>query len=226
MTPDDRREASAGEGVRVVGRRDHLRLHDRRELAKGARARADYTSLLRTAVFTGLRLGELLGLQWQDVDFEERVIIVQRQWTKTHEFSTPKTAAGTRRVPITTDMVALLRAEKETAFSKGRAKPEDLVFPSRTGDPMMHRSVQRAFESIRDKAGLAGGADLPRLAARLRLARCPCRRRDEDAVRGDGSLARDRDGSLYAHVQPRAGRGELPPGTGQCQHLLSHSPRK
>jgi integrase len=124
------------------------------QLAKGARARADYTSLLRTAVFTGLRLGELLGLQWQDVDFEDRVIIVQRQWTKAHEFSTPKTTAGIRRVPLTADMVALLKTEKEAAFSEGRAKPEDLVFPSRAGSPMMHRSVQRAFESIRDRAGL------------------------------------------------------------------------
>jgi hypothetical protein len=48
---------------------------------------------------------------------------VQRQWTKTHEFSVPKTAAGIRRVPLTEDMVTLLKGEKERAFSKGEAKP-------------------------------------------------------------------------------------------------------
>jgi integrase len=86
----------------------------------GKRARADYTA---RGPSTGLRLGELLGLQWQDVDFDEGVIIVQRQWTKTHEFSVPKTAAGIRRVPLTEDMVTLLKGEKERAFSKGEAKP-------------------------------------------------------------------------------------------------------
>ena len=37
-------------------------------LARQPESRYDYSALIRTALFTGLRLGELLGLQWQDVD--------------------------------------------------------------------------------------------------------------------------------------------------------------
>jgi integrase len=156
MTPEDRPEKRAQARAYEWSDEEIASVFSAAEkLAEGKRARVDYTPLLRTAVFTGLRLGELLGLQWQDVDFGERVIVVQRQWTKTHEFSTPKTAAGIRRVPLTEGMVALLKVEKESAFGRGRAKPDDLVFPCREGGPLKHRSVQRAFERIRDKAGLS-----------------------------------------------------------------------
>lgn len=62
-------------------------------LAKEPNAHADYTPFLRTAVYTGLRLGELLGLQWQDVNLDEGTIEVQRQFTKTGELAVPKTKA-------------------------------------------------------------------------------------------------------------------------------------
>lgn len=47
--------------------------------------------LLLTAVRTGMRLGELLGLQWGDVDFRERRISVKRQWTKERQLKLTKT---------------------------------------------------------------------------------------------------------------------------------------
>jgi integrase len=40
---------------------------------------------------TGLRIGELLGLRWQDVNLKEAVIHVRRQWTRTGELAHPKT---------------------------------------------------------------------------------------------------------------------------------------
>ena len=50
-------------------------------LARQPASRYDYTPLLRTALFTGLRLGELLGLRWCDVDLHEGVLHVRRQYT-------------------------------------------------------------------------------------------------------------------------------------------------
>jgi hypothetical protein len=46
------------------------------QFARKPASRYDYPPLLRTALFTGLRLGELLGLQWQDVDLQECVLHV------------------------------------------------------------------------------------------------------------------------------------------------------
>ena len=112
----------------------------------------DYSPILRTAIYTGLRLGELLGLQWQDVDLDAGVLRVRRQFTLTDELTEPKTKKGLRRVPLGDDMVALLRRHK---LASKFSQPEDFVFASRSGTPLSHRNVQvRGFEAARDKAEL------------------------------------------------------------------------
>jgi integrase len=77
--------------------------------AKQPESRYDYAPLIRFAVKTGLRLGEILGLQWQDVNFKRRELGVRRQWTRTGEFAEPKTKAALRRVPLSDDVVTFLR---------------------------------------------------------------------------------------------------------------------
>lgn len=46
-------------------------------LARQPEGRYDDSPLIRTALFSGLRLGELLGLQWQDADIYEGVLYVR-----------------------------------------------------------------------------------------------------------------------------------------------------
>lgn len=71
------------------------------DMARQPEARYDYSPLLRTALATGLRQSELLGLQWKDIDLSEkgeRVLHVRRQYTRQGEYTLPKTKAGIRRV--------------------------------------------------------------------------------------------------------------------------------
>jgi integrase len=122
------------------------------ELAQRADSKYDYSPVLRTAIYTGLRLGELLGLQWTDVDFETGVLHVRRQWTLTGELTEPKTKKGVRRVPLGDDMVAYLRRQK---LASKYSTEGDFVFASKAGTPLSHRNVQaRGFEAARDKAEL------------------------------------------------------------------------
>ncbi|MDQ2983100.1 MAG: site-specific integrase [Actinomycetota bacterium] len=125
--------------------------------AAGQASRFDYYPLLLTAVRTGLRLGELLGLRWGDVELGEHPAIhVRQQWTRTREFAEPKTAKALRRVPLGPSMVTFLREHRRAAFEKGRASGESLVFASLEGTPLTHRNVQRrGFEKARDLAGLS-----------------------------------------------------------------------
>jgi integrase len=59
--------------------------------------------LWATAMYAGLRRGELMGLRWRDVDLAGGVIEVRRAWDpKEHLMVDPKSAAGSRRVPIAT----------------------------------------------------------------------------------------------------------------------------
>ena len=64
-------------------------------------------ALWATALFAGLRRGELMALEWKDVDLKKSVIRVERAWDVQEGPSTPKSVAGTRTVPI----VAALRKE-------------------------------------------------------------------------------------------------------------------
>ena len=52
------------------------------------------------AMFAGLRRGELRGLRWSDVNLGENVIAVCLSWDDVACEITPKSANGTRRVPI------------------------------------------------------------------------------------------------------------------------------
>ena len=103
--------------------------------------------LWATALYAGLRRGELMALRWQDVDFAQGIINVVRAWDpKDREMVAPKSKAGTRRVPIPAALRAFLAPEK---LSSG-GEPDALVFGVR-GEPFSASSVgeraQRAWES-------------------------------------------------------------------------------
>lgn len=76
-------------------------------------------------LYTGFRRGELLALQWQDIDFGKRTISVTKSVTyagtgNTPEIKEPKTDAGTRDVVLMDRLAAVLLPL--------RGKPEEYVF--------------------------------------------------------------------------------------------------
>jgi integrase len=123
-------------------------------MARQPDARADYSMLLRTALYTGLRHGELLGLTWADVNFEAAELHVRRQWLRDGTYGEPKTRAGVRRVPLGPDLVTRLKEWKLKSPHSGDDAP---VFAGRDGRPLGHRnSSRRGFEKARDLAGIEG----------------------------------------------------------------------
>jgi integrase len=95
-----------------------------------------------TAVYTGMRAGELAGLHWGDVNFERRLITVQRS------FAGPTKAEDVRYVPILDPLLPLLR-ERRLATSNR------LVFPNDAGE-MFDRSariLQEGFHRVLKRAG-------------------------------------------------------------------------
>jgi len=85
---------------------------------------------LRTAVeldaFTGLRRGELIGLQWRDVDFENLLVHVRRSVVMRVE-GVPKTEASAKDLPID---AALAESLLELKFKSPYQQPTDWVFAS------------------------------------------------------------------------------------------------
>lgn len=85
--------------------------------------------LYLTAAFTGLRLGELLALQWRDIDFTGQAIRVRRSYNVHGGVGTPK-SGKVRGVPLVPDVAAALaRLGKRELLTSD----EDLVFPGDTG---------------------------------------------------------------------------------------------
>jgi integrase len=65
-----------------------------------------YRALVATALYTGMRLSELLGLIWDDVDLDRACIHVRAQLSHSHIGSparrvAPKTRAAVRQIPVT-----------------------------------------------------------------------------------------------------------------------------
>jgi len=97
----------------------------------------DYYPLVFCGFRTGLRIGELAGLQWGDVDFQNRVILVQRNVVR-GRVTTPKSRAGRRLVRMTSGLVEVLERHKknmiERTLKRGWKEVPEWVFVSEDGN--------------------------------------------------------------------------------------------
>ena len=104
----------------------------------------DDRPLWATALYAGLRRGELMGLRWQDVDLVQGVLRIRRAWDpKERAMVAPKSQAGTRRVPIPAALRAFLAPLK---LASG-AEPDVLVFGAR-GRPFSASSIGERAQRV------------------------------------------------------------------------------
>jgi len=109
-----------------------------------------YRTLFRLAIFSGARQGELLGLKWSDVDWENNQIHIQRTFNNQRWYST-KTDASNRKIDLGPAMM------KELKEWKLACPPNDLdlIFPNEAGQPINHNNlVKRYFEPALKKVGI------------------------------------------------------------------------
>jgi integrase len=107
--------------------------------------------LLLTAIFTGLRASELRGLRWPDVDLKKAELHVRQRADRFNVIGQPKSAAGTRTVPLPPMVVNALR-EWKLACPKGAL---DLVFPNGAGNIESHTNiVHRGLGPVQVAAGI------------------------------------------------------------------------
>jgi len=134
----------------VKGRRD--RIADPREAAAllDALPEGDRT-LWATAMYAGLRRGELAALDWAHVDFEGNRISVEASWDVKTGRVPPKSEKGRRTVPLPRDLRALLKAHR---LRQGRGG-EGLVFGRTRDTPFNPNTVRRRAEAAWKRAGVA-----------------------------------------------------------------------
>lgn len=137
-------------------------------------------TIIYTAVTTGMRLGELLGLRWSDVDLEGGTVHLVRAAQYMPEtgvtFRTPKTSRSRRSIALSEESVRVLRTHRkqqiERRLSLGEGYADgDLVFATIDGQPEPPYRVSQTFRRLvqRLKLGPLRFHDLRHTAATLML---------------------------------------------------------
>jgi integrase len=207
MTADDRptRDAERASAHEWTTAELAALLDASRRLAAKPESRYDYSPLLLLTATLGLRIGEVLGLQWGDFekgdDADSAVLRVERQWLRTHEYGPTKTRAGRRTLAVPSDLREVLIGLRLRSRFSGDGDP---IFAARTGGPLQHRNAtMRGFEAARDEAGLSPDLvfhDLRHAAASRLIASGLDDAMVADQIgHGDSGITR----KVYAHVYDR-----------------------
>lgn len=106
-------------------------------------------------LYAGLRIGELLGLTWNDIDLDRGVIKITKTVYREKDESgmwqlcvdTPKTKASDRVIPLPEYITNMLRQDYENAKTP-------YVVENKKGERMSIRSYQYIFEKLTERAGV------------------------------------------------------------------------
>lgn len=119
--------------------------------------------LLTLAITTGMRRGELIGLRWNDINFEDQSLSIHRTVDRISGYgyveSEPKTARSRRRIMLPSFVVLALQ-EQRTRQADARLKANeawqenDLVFSNNHGGFLHPTHMYIAFQKLLKDAGL------------------------------------------------------------------------
>jgi integrase len=98
----------------------------------------DSVAIMRLALFTGMRKGEILGLKWDDVDFDRGFIYISESEAKSKK----------------AEMIPMNDTARSVLESVMEYRRSDYVFPNREGKRLEATSYKNHFYRIREKAGL------------------------------------------------------------------------
>ena len=124
-------------------------LHKQQKWAN--RMSRDYVLLYRILHGTGMRIGELLALQWCDIDLDKREIHVHQTISRSNtQVLPPKTAAGNRLIPILSNKtLEMLKAAREK-ITDGK----EWVFHTEYGNRVPYAMIVRHWITLRRAIGI------------------------------------------------------------------------
>ena len=171
-----------------------------------------FEALYMIAITAGLRIGELLGLRWEDIDLERGTLHVQRTLsaaTSGPRFTTPKNGKG-RNIKLTVRAVDALKRHRalqneERLILGSTWEDWGLVFPTSRGAPLRpHSLTNRSFKPLLKQAGLPNICfhDLRHTCATLLLSRGHHPKLVQELL-GHATVAMTLD--RYSHVMPGMG---------------------
>jgi integrase len=171
----------------------------------------EYLPLFLCAIHTGMRAGELAGLQWGDIDWNGKFLMVRRSIRKGRIYET-KTGKN-RRIDMSDDLLdelgAYRRRRLEDALKDGKNEIPEWLFASSEGTPVdMHNVERREFGKCLEQAKLRKIRfhDLRHTTASLLIQNCAPLAYVKDQL-GHSSIKVTVD--IYGHLVPGANRQEM-----------------
>jgi integrase len=123
-----------------------------------------YGNISKVAAITGIRIGEIIALQWADIDFDAQTISISRQAARGRKAGMPnvfvplKTKRSIRTIQVGNIAMCALKHQKEllAAFAPIHEpwNEHDLVFPSKKGNALRRDCTRRQHERAEKAAGL------------------------------------------------------------------------
>lgn len=122
-------------------------------LEKLENAEPRYKAMFTLALYSGMRHGELLGLKWSDIDFDNCIITINRialyTTEKGHFFGTPKTKSSQRSLKLPSAVIDMLseykREQARNRLAMGdKWQNNNLVFSNDYGG-IMHQTISRRW---------------------------------------------------------------------------------
>lgn len=176
-----------------------------------------YENLFILALETGLRIGELSGLQWEDIDFEKKTLYVRhtlcyfsKDGKYIFEMHDTKTSNGERAIPLTVKALNSLKnqkIQKQKIILKGKSSKKEfqnLVFVTRNNQPtqqfLINQCMQLIIQNI-NKKGIEFEPFTPhtfRHTFATRAIECGVNPKTLQKLLGHGALQMTMD--LYCHV--------------------------
>jgi integrase len=101
-----------------------------------AGVRSDFRNYYTVRLFTGMRTGEIDGLQWQFVDIENKQILIQKTIVDGYE-ETPKTQSSYRAIHLSQPVISALKKQLNIT---GKST---YVFCNSEGNPFDHRNITK-----------------------------------------------------------------------------------
>ncbi|MDU7031150.1 tyrosine-type recombinase/integrase [Robinsoniella peoriensis] len=126
---------------------------------------SSYYPIFFTALSTGMRVNEILALTWDDVNFKQGTISINKTLVvlnKKHAFQAPKTVSSKRVIPLKSELKTLLATQKinQNNFKTNhpeRWKPlnlecfDNLIFTSKNGTPINYTDSNIGIKRIVDR---------------------------------------------------------------------------
>lgn len=151
---------------KVKKREIQVLTHDQQEKLLKASYLYRYGAFIRLTLCTGVRLGELLALKWEDIDFDKKELHIRRSLSRSNNydrrinnatsiyFDEPKTEKSKRTIPLPQNALEdLLRWQIKQQNEVGKV---EFIITDRNGKYLEHTTFKKYYNRMLDKCNIIG----------------------------------------------------------------------